>query len=59
MSDSFLRLYQLLWRGTRPLLFRSSPQQAHDQALALWRRLDEFRAGNRPAARHAARGFRV
>ena len=40
MSDSFLRLYQLLWRGTRPLLFRRSPQQAHDQALVLWRMLD-------------------
>ena len=40
MSDSFLRLYQFLWRGARPLLFRRSPQQAHEQTLALWRRLD-------------------
>ena len=45
MSDNFLRLYQLLWRGTRPLLFRPSPQQAHDQALALWRRLDDSAPG--------------
>ena len=45
MSDSFLYLYQLLWRGARPLLFRSSPQQAHDQALALWRRLDDSAPG--------------
>ncbi len=45
MSDNFLRLYQLLWRGTRPLLFRSSPQQAHAQALALWRMLDDSAPG--------------
>lgn len=45
MNENFLRLYQLLWRGTRPLLFRSSPQQAHDHALTLWRLLDDSPAG--------------
>ncbi len=45
MSDNFLRLYQLLWRGTRPLLFGRSPQQAHEQALALWRMLDSSTPG--------------
>lgn len=45
MRAGCLRLYQLLWGLTRPLIFLSAPQRAHDRMLALLRRLDSSDRG--------------